>query len=258
MFLTFVVIIFNCAIMNLVIKNTLLAFVFCTSLNAQELNNYENGHEYVDLGLSVKWATCNVGALKPHEDGYHYAWGSTDINHYNYDPYHRFRSDDTIRYGLFCWTAYEFCTYADITLSKYCTKKSYAINSSSIDNKVTLEPEDDVAHVKWGGKWRMPTKKEFKELIKNCTWVLTTQNGVKGFLITSNKKGFQDRSIFMPASGIQDGYYNTRNHYSKYWSSSLDNTLSNRAITLTFDSYDKVDISTEERCNGCTIRPVCQ
>ena len=36
-----------------------------------------NGHEWVDLGLSVKWATCNVGATKPEEYGNYYAWGET-------------------------------------------------------------------------------------------------------------------------------------------------------------------------------------
>lgn len=36
-----------------------------------------NGHGYVDLGLSVKWATCNVGASSPTGYGDYYAWGET-------------------------------------------------------------------------------------------------------------------------------------------------------------------------------------
>ena len=40
-------------------------------------NNTINGHEYVDLGLSVKWAMCNVGASSPEEYGDYYAWGET-------------------------------------------------------------------------------------------------------------------------------------------------------------------------------------
>ena len=64
-----------------------------------------------------------------------------------------------------------------------------------------LEPEDDVAHVKWGGGWRMPTKAEFNELMDNCTWTWSTMNGVNGYFITSNKSGYTDRFIFLPAAG---------------------------------------------------------
>ena len=40
-------------------------------------SNTLNGHEFVDLGLSVCWATCNVGASTPTAYGNYYAWGET-------------------------------------------------------------------------------------------------------------------------------------------------------------------------------------
>ena len=89
------------------------------------------GHEYVDLGFpsGLKWATCNVGANNPWEYGGYYAWGETEEKS-NYD-----------------WSTYKWCNGSKDTMTKYCTDSSYG----TVDNKTVLEPEDDVAHVKWGG-----------------------------------------------------------------------------------------------------------
>ena len=70
-----------------------------------------------------------------------------------------------------------------------------------------LEPEDDAAHVKWGGSWRMPTKAEWDELRENCTWTWMTVNGVNGFRISGSKPGYTDRYIFLPAANYCGGQY---------------------------------------------------
>ncbi|MBO7112331.1 MAG: hypothetical protein J6V75_00065, partial [Bacteroidaceae bacterium] len=135
---------------------------------------YESEYAYVDLGLSVKWATCNVGASKPEEYGDYYAWGETEPKT-TYD-----------------WSTYKWCKGSSATMTKYCNNSSYG-NNGFTDTKTTLDPEDDVAHVKWGGNWRMPTISEFEDLINNCTWTWTTQNGVNGYKVTSKKSGYTDR-----------------------------------------------------------------
>ena len=105
-----------------------------------------NGHEYVDLGLSVKWATCNVGAEKPSDYGDYYAWGEIETK------------DD----------------YSPETSST--TGKEISDFSGN--------PEYDVAAAKWGGTWRMPTADEFTELINNCTMESAEQDGVLGVKVT--------------------------------------------------------------------------
>ena len=106
--------------------------------------------DYMDLGLSVKWATYNIGANSPEEFGDYYAWGEVEVK----DNY--------------TWETYKYYDVSNKNLTKYNTDKN---NSTGYpDNKTTLDPEDDVAHVKWGGNWRMPTKAEFDELRNNCKW----------------------------------------------------------------------------------------
>ncbi|MDY4512770.1 MAG: hypothetical protein SPE10_04900, partial [Paludibacteraceae bacterium] len=114
-----------------------------------------NGHEYVDLGLSVKWATCNVGASKPEEYGNYYAWGETTTK------------------STYNWSTYKWCNGSKTTLTKYNTSSSYG----TVDNKTVLELADDAARANWGGAWRMPTDAEWTELRENCTWTWITKNG---------------------------------------------------------------------------------
>lgn len=130
--------------------------------------------EAVDLGLSVKWADCNVGALFPDEIGYDYAWGEIEYSLSNEN-----------------WSNYKWCAGSYRTLTKYCTSSKYGV----VDNKTRLEPEDDVAHVELGGTWRMPTKDELYELINKCSW-----NWVgNGYLVKSDRTG---NHIFFYVGGI--------------------------------------------------------
>ena len=191
-----------------------------------------NGHDYVDLGLSVKWATCNVGASSPEEYGGYYAWG--EIN----------EKDD---YG---WDTYRWCNGTYDSMTKYCTNDSYG----TVDNKSLLDPEDDVAHVKWGGSWRMPTRAEQDELRNNCTWTWTTLNGVNGYQVT----GPNGNSIFLPAAGYRNGTgVYSRGGLGYYWSSSLSSNYSNYAYRLDFNdsSYDWYSYY---RYYGLSVRPVSQ
>ena len=125
-----------------------------------------------------------------------------------------------------------------------------------------LDPEDDVAHVIWGGNWRMPTKAEWDELINNCIWTWydsdnTEFNGVAGYKVTSKVPDYTDRSIFLPAVGCRDG---TRRNYGGsigyYWSSSLSTDFPGSAYGLYFNSgYHYTNFS--YRCGyGFSVRPV--
>ena len=68
-------------------------------------------------------------------------------------------------------------------MTKYCIS-SYEGKDGFVDNKTVLDPEDDVAHVKLGGSWRMPTIAEVEELWSKCSNVWVTVNGVGGFRLT--------------------------------------------------------------------------
>ena len=191
-----------------------------------------NGYDYVDLGLpsGIKWAAYNVGATKPEEYGGYYAWGETEEKE-NYS-----------------WSTYKWCNGSEDTLTKYCTSSGYG----TVDNKTVLDPEDDVAHVKWGGDWRMPTKAEQDELRNNCTWAWATQNGVNGYKVT----GPNGNSIFLPAAGYRDGTgVNDRGNYGYCWSGSLYGYESYGAYDLGFD--DGINVwSNFYRYFGQSVRPV--
>ena len=132
--------------------------------NGQVLVIETNGHECVDLGLpsGTLWATCNVGATNPEGYGDYFAWGETaNKEKYKWSTYF-----DTNNFGK--------------TYTKYYNN----------GGKTVLDPEDDAAHVNWGGSWRMPTKAEWQELIDNCTWTWTTDykgdgSNVAGVIVTS-------------------------------------------------------------------------
>ena len=190
------------------------------------------GYEYIDLGLSVKWATCNVGASTPEECGGYYAWGEIDEK------------------NEYSWSTYKWCKGTSYTMTKYCTGSNYG----TVDNKTSLDLEDDVARVKWGGSWRMPTLDEQKELCNNCIWTWTIQNGVNGCKVTSKTNG---NSIFIPAAG----HRNSTTFYSKgssgdYWSSSLGGATNNAYYSRFYNGYS--GYSYDGRYLGHCVRPVCE
>ena len=194
--------------------------------------NDENHVHAVDLGLSVKWACCNVGATSPEEYGGYYAWGETEE-----------KSD-------YFWGTYKWWNGSDGTLTKYCTDSNYG----TVDNKTVLEPEDDVAHVKWGGGWRMPTFKEQQELLDKCSWSWTDINGVNGYKVT----GPNGNSIFLPAAGHRNGSGVYRiGSGGRYWSASLRDGSSGFAYYLSF--YSGIHgWNYNSRYFGYSVRPVSE
>ena len=114
--------------------------------SASSDTTYINGYAAVDLGLSVKWATCNVGADSPEDYGNYYAWGETETK----DSY---TSSNSVTYEV------------------------------DMDD-IAGDAEYDAATANWGSSWRMPTYDEMEELIDSCTWTWTRQNDVNGYLVT--------------------------------------------------------------------------
>lgn len=194
-------------------------------------NKMDEEHEAVDLGLSVKWATCNVGANRPEEYGDYYAWGETEgKDEYNLQTY-------------------RYCGGTFRTMTKYCCNGE----SGEVDNKTRLVQSDDVAHVKWGGKWRMPTLNEIEELCEKCSWEWTEVNEVSGYKVTGNN----GNSIFLPAAGcrLNQGFYD---HGAKgyYWSYILNGSYDDPYI-LYFNSSKHVS-DDKGRYFGFPIRPVTE
>ena len=194
--------------------------------------------EAVDLGLpsGLKWASFNLGATKPEEYGDYYAWGETEIKNY------------------YSWSSYIMYNDDKGTLLEYNTESRYG----AVDSKTILDPEDDAAHVKLGGKWRMPTGDDWAELRSNCTWTWTTLNGVYGRRITSNMSGYTDKWIFLPAAGVwgENGVSNSGTTGS-YWASVLNANFPLYACDITFNS-NIVQGSTAFRYAGEPIRPVSE
>lgn len=188
--------------------------------------------EAVDLGLSVKWASCNVGATSPEEYGGYYAWGETE------------EKDD------YAWPIYKWCNGGDRSMTKYCADSSWG----TVDNKTVLDPEDDVAHVKWGGSWRMPTSDEIKELLNKCSLQWTEVNGIKGQKVT----GPNGNSIFLPAAGAWSGtVYDGHGSEGRYWSGTLYDG-SKYAYYLSFGGAGNFLGRFSDRCTGLSVRPVTE
>ena len=206
----------------------------------------------VDLGLSVKWGSVNLGAEKPEEYGDYYAWGEIE-------PYYSSQDPLTWKDGKtgYNWASYKWCNGTDHKLTKYCPtdKTSYWDGEGSPDNKAVLDPEDDAAHISLGGKWRMPTDAEWTKLWENCTWTWTTQNGVNGRLVT----GPNGNSIFLPAAGRWvNASLRRAGSNGYYWSSSLYTDYPYRAWYVIFDSGVGGLYSDGIRYDGQSIRPVSE
>ena len=130
------------------------------SAEAEEVGMVQ-GYCYVDLGLSVNWATCNVGANAPEEYGNKYGWGETKAKESDFNFDNKYKVDGE-------WTKY-----------------------NETDNLKTLDKDDDVATSNWGTEWRMPTKDEMQELVDKCTWTIKDNQGFE-------VKGPNGKTIFLP------------------------------------------------------------
>ena len=157
------------------------------------------GHEFVDLGLSVKWATCNVGADSPEDYGSYFAWGET-------------------------------------TKKKRYTEKNSETYGKELGD-ISGNSAYDAARANWGSTWRMPTKAEFRELIDSCDWIWTTHNGKEGYKIVSKKNNnsiFLPAAGRRYGSSL---YY--AGEYGVYWSSTPDESITNSAYGLLLGSGNR-------------------
>ena len=190
-----------------------------------DIHTFHEGHEYIDLGLSVKWATANLGASSSGKYGDYYAWGETKT-----------KTD-------YSWSSYK---HGD---SKSMTKYNCSANFGKVDNKTKLDLVDDAANVVWGGDWRMPTSNEVAELYKNCDWTCEDQ----GYRVTSKING---RSIFLAAGGCMTGtsIFKAGEH-GYYWTSNYLEAEPSMVHVLYFNNQGYKD-HTCPRYYGCFIRPV--
>lgn len=191
--------------------------------------------EYVDLGLSVKWATFNVGATKPEEAGDFFAWGETEPYYLSFSP---------LKWKPGKSDGYSLNSYFDYNSVEHFYYK-YHVSSP---RKAVLDLEDDAAHVNWGDGSRMPTKNEINELGLFCKWELCNVKGTEGYKVSSLKSGYEGNSIFLPTSGLFDGI-NYIPSEVLYWSNELkeDNVAYSKFITSPSQSL---------RTYGGSVRPV--
>lgn len=171
----------------------------------------------VDLGLSVKWASYNVGASGPEEYGDYFAWGETDVK-----------------------SVYD--------------KPSYTMT----ENINTLTSGCDVAAVRMGGSWRMPTDAEWSKLRSECDWQWTTVDGVDGYKVSGTVEGYTDNWIFLPAAGYKkDSSLEEAGTSGRYWSSGLCTLDKSKSYYTTFTSSGR----SGNRCDrflGLTVRAVTE
>ena len=183
-----------------------------------------SGHDFVDMGLSVKWAAYNVGATMPEDYGSYFAWGETTPK------------------------------------SEY-TRENYKFGSGSpftkydADGKLLIDLSDDAARANWGGTWRMPTEEEMTELREKCNWEWKRMGRKKGYLVTSKRNG---NRLFLPAAGYRrEGHLRGAGSYGYFWSSSLETGTPNRAWDVSFDLAG-VGRCRDYRGHGFSIRPVTE
>ena len=193
-----------------------------------------NGHEYVDLGLpsGTLWATCNVGASTPESYGDYFAWAETSTKS-SYAP-------GNYKYGSYPNDSFR--------LTKYNTDS----NNGTVDNLTLLQASDDVATAKWGSGWRIPTKSQWEELYQHTTATWTTQNGVKGLLLTTSRG-----SLFLPAAGYRVlGDAVATNQHCTYWSNQINTSSTISAVYFSYHYQSGYRMASLFRGDGTPVRPV--
>jgi len=188
----------------------------------------------VDLGLSVRWASANIGARTETENGYYIAWGELAPKEGSYD-----------------WESYLLCNevYEDnrdySKFSKYVTDSRWG----EVDGKSRLDLEDDAAHEFLGGDWHIPTPEEFQELVDNCTFENVLLNGHTVMRAT----GPNGNCIYFPHAGST----NVVNQIY-YWTTDMSPGANQHAVCYEIHSFFGEGYkSWEDRYVGLTIRAVC-
>ena len=174
-------------------------------------------HQGINLGGTVLWAVCNVGAEQPEGLGDLFSWAETD-------PKSDYSEDNYLYYSNY---TYQY-----------------------VGNNISGVEKYDAATAQWGAPWRMPTLSEIRELM-SCSWAPETLNGVKGYRVTATN----GNSIFLPAAGYQPGTERLQEgEQGYYWSSSLNRDMPSSAFNINFRGYDAE--WSASRAYGFSIRAV--
>ena len=188
----------------------------------------------IDLGLpsGTKWSCCNVGATKPEDYGGYYAWGEVEEK------------------AVYNEVTYQYCTGVDLNGDGWYDRN---MQWQSLGSDIAGTGYD-VAHVRWGGSWVMPSLDQIKELRNKCSTKWTTKNGVNGRTFTGPSGG----TIFLPAAGYRwDDDLRSAGRHGSYWSSTQDPSYSYYAYHLYFDSGGAYwSRYVNYRSYGRTVRPV--
>ena len=183
------------------------------------------GHKAVDLGLSVKWADCNLGAATPMASGDYYAWGDTETK----DEYTLLN-----------------CRMRDVH------RNSLRLRGVT-DEHNSLMMRYDAARQLWSGTWRMPTSLEFNELRTKCTWLWVTIAGVNGYRVT----GPNGNSIFLPAAGFRrETERSGEGEVGYYWSATAYHDYNSSESLFFYSSF--VDWYNDHRMMGIPILAVAE
>ena len=186
----------------------------------------ETDFNYVDLGLSVKWGTCNLGATSTEERGDYYAWGETE-------------------------------TKSTFTKSTYQYYDSIADTYINIGSEIS-QTNYDAAKIKLGSRWKMPTYQETKELYDNCIWESATYQGVQGYLLTSKING---NYLFIRTTSCTNTA-SSKMKYSQFWTSTLSTEYSDSIAYAFYMNYSYFNVNntymarSSFREYGLPIRPV--
>lgn len=208
-------------------------FSSCSDDDDDDNKTFPYSEYAVNLGLpsGTLWADRNIGADSPEDYGAYFAWGETKAkSRYDRSTYKWYDSSED--------------------LTKYCTDSDYGFT----DGKKALEVSDDAATAYWGDRWCMPTSRQIKELLDNCSWIWTTRNGISGYKVM----GPNSNSIFLPAAGVRD-YGNLWRAGSDlyYWSNSLYEDEQDNAYSLYFQrEVNWLGLSWNYRHQGLPVRAV--
>lgn len=188
----------------------------------------------VDLGLSVNWASFNLGASVPEGYGGYYMWGGTqDV------------SDLSIN------LSWETCPFHEGNSDPKSGWTKYNVNGVP---SLTLLPEHDAVHRALGGNWHIPTSAEWNELKSNCTFTETSINGVSGYKVQSKVEGYKDKWIFLPKAGRRSGnILDDKGIECVYWSSNYNKTYPRTAYSYSLPTSGEAGSS---RYFGMPLRPV--
>lgn len=185
-----------------------------------------NGHDYVDLGLpsGTLWATMNIGANTPEEIGHYYLWGDV----VPLDEYHWIYNSPYLNYKFYTYTYWHY-DYQRTSIIKY----------SPEDEKTILDDEDDVAHVEWGGSWRLPTITEQQELIQNCTVESSTINSIPVSKVTGPNGNYiiLPRAGYVDSSSDRDSQWDSENkrYLYRFYKQNLSSTASGYYLSKQLD-----------------------